>query len=186
MSVGSLLRSSYLRYFSQPAHERTIYQVLAGRCVRSIVEIGIDLEIRTPRLLEAAAVGTPLAELRYTGIDQFDARSKEQPRLLLKQAHATLRPRLAKAQLVPGDAASALSRVANALANTDLLLVSLLADRASLAAAWNWVPRMLNERSLVFLEVRDAKTAKLSWRQLTMAEIRQLAAVASKARRAAA
>lgn len=186
MSVGSLLRSSYLRYFSQPAHERTIYQVLAGRCFRSIVEIGIDLETRTPRLLEAAAAGTPLAELRYTGIDQFDARPKEQPRLLLKQAHAALRPRLAKAQLVPGDAASALSRVANALANTDLLLVSLLPDRNSLAAAWSWVPRMLSDSSLVFLEERDAKTAKLSWRPLAMTEIHRLATVASKSRRAAA
>jgi hypothetical protein len=186
LSVGSLLRSSYLRYFSQPAHERNLYQALLGRPFRSIVEIGLDLQIRTPRLFEAAATQTPLADLRYTGIDQFDARTSDQPRLLLKQAHAALRPRAAKIQLVPGDPATALSRVANSLAGTDLLLISLLANRESLAAAWTWVPRMLNATSLVLIEQLDTKTSKLAWRQLSLAEIQNLATAASKSRRLAA
>ena len=186
MSVGSLLRSSYLRYFSQPAHERTIFQSISGRPVRTIVEIGMDLSGRTPRILEAVGWQTPLADVRYTGIDPFDTRSKDLPRLLLKQAHAALRGQVGTVRLVPGDPATALSRVANSLAGTDLLLIASVVDRESLALAWTWVPRMLSATSLVLAEQIDPKSAKPTWRPLSSGEIQSLARAASKARRTAA
>src|SRR5436190_5244518 len=40
LSVGSLIRSSYLLYFSQPASDRAVYKAVSGRKVRGIVEIG--------------------------------------------------------------------------------------------------------------------------------------------------
>ena len=72
MSVGSLLRNSYLLYFSQPAADRALYKALAGRPVRSIVELGISLGERTTRLLEVASWRSDCLPLRYTGIESHE------------------------------------------------------------------------------------------------------------------
>ena len=66
MSVGSLFRSSYLLYFSQPAADRALYRAARGKPIRSIVELGIGLPGRTPRLLEVARWRAQNLPLRYT------------------------------------------------------------------------------------------------------------------------
>lgn len=186
MSVGSLLRSSYLRFFSQPAQERTIYQAIHGRSIRSIVEMGIDASVRTPRVLQWIEGQIGAKELRYTGIDLFDARPARQPKLLLKHAFATLHAQWPGVRLVPGDPASALCRVANSLSGTDLILISGLADLSLSSEAWIWVPRMLHDHTIVLLEQAAGTAGKTAWRQLAIGEIQQLATAASKARRRAA
>jgi hypothetical protein len=185
LSVGSLLRSSYLRYFSQPAGERTIYQAIHRRPIRSIVEIGMDLSRRTPRVLEMAFAASGVGAVRYTAIDQFESRPADQTKLTLKQAFAALRASSAQIRLIPGDPASALARTANSLTNTDLLMISDLANAASLAQAWIWIPRMLSVGALVLVEQPEA-SKRTSWREVSPREIQSLATAASKSRRQAA
>jgi hypothetical protein len=186
LSVGSLLRSSYLLYFSQPAGDRALYKAVKARPVRSIVEIGIGFGGRTQRLLEVAAWRAAGLPLRYTGIDLFEARPSRSCGPSLKQAHSELRLTNVKVQLVPGDPYSALLRVANSLTGTDLLLISADQDRESLERAWAWMPRMLSPASLVFIEEPAAKLGQHAWRPLTVADIQRRAVAASRlARRAA-
>ncbi|MCU0878663.1 MAG: hypothetical protein MUF06_12830 [Pirellulaceae bacterium] len=186
MSVGNLLRSSYLYYFSQPASDRTLFKAMKGRPIRSIVEIGVSLGGRTERLLEVAAWQPQSLPLQYTGIDLFDSRPVGQPKLSLKQAFHDLRATGATIRLVPGDPLAALSRTANALSGTDLLLVSGPQDTHSLAAAWKYVPRMIHPETLVFVEQSSESAKNPAWRLLAGAEITRLAAAAGRALRQAA
>lgn len=190
MSVGSLLRSSYLLYFSQPAADRAVYKAVSARKVRAIVEIGIELGSggggRTDRLLEVAGWRADCLPLRYTGIDLFEARPQNRRGPSLKEAFARLRRPNVKAQLVPGDPYTALLRVANSLAGTDLLLISADQDADSLARAWSWLPRMLTPQSLIFQQEPGPKAGQTCWRPLQLADIQQRASVASRSLRRAA
>lgn len=184
MSVGSLLRSSYLLYFSQPAAERTLYRAIQAQPIRSIVELGIDLAGRTPRLLEVAGWRRECLPLSYTGIDLFEARAKNQPGTSLKAAFAQLRLPTVQARLVPGDPAAALERVANSLAGTDLVLIAADQEPDSLARAWPWLPRMLKRDSQVYWE-ESTPAGHSHWRQVPLAEVMARATQAGRRRRAA-
>lgn len=186
MSVTRLLRSSYLLYFSQPAGDRVLWKAISKCGVRSIVELGIGFSGRTKRLLEVAGWKEDTRPMRYTGIDLFEARPAGQPGISLKEAYAEFRLPDVKIQLVPGDPNMALRRVANSLTDTDLLLVSLNQERDSLTAAWNWVPRMLTDSSLVFVEEPAAKAGTTTWKQLSVEEVKKLAASAGRSLRRAA
>lgn len=186
MSAGSLIRSTYLLYLSQPAADRAIYKAIKGRPIRSIVELGIGKAERTARVLEVAAWQAECLPLRYTGIDEFEGRPKDRAGLSLKEAFGVLRSPSVKVQLVPGDPYSALVRSANGLVKTDLVIVSADLDRESLARAWSYLPRMLHAESLVFQQDGDPKTGKTSYRQLQPLDIQRLAAAASRVQRKAA
>jgi hypothetical protein len=186
LSLGSLLRSLWLLYFSQPAAERALYQAIRKRPIRSIVELGIGLPLRTPRLLQIACGNSPGEPIRYCGIDLFEARTSGQPPLTLKQAFAALQSPTVRIQLVPGDPHSALKRAANSLTGTDLLLIAADQDPGSLARAWTWMPRMLTTHSLIFVEQPSAPPAVAHWRQLPLDDVQKLAAESSKTIRRAA
>lgn len=186
MSAGSLIRSTYLLYLSQPAADRPLYKAIKGRRIRSVVEIGIPPGERTARLLEVAAWLPENLPLRYTGIDPFELRPQGQPRLALKEAFHRLRFPGVRVQLVPGDPHSALSRCANSLSQTDLLLISANQDQAALERAWLFVPRMLHAESLIFVQDGDPQSGKTSYRQLRLLDVERLAATASRNLRRAA
>jgi hypothetical protein len=186
LSVGRLLRSLYLRYWSQPAADRALFKAIHSQPIRSIVELGIGLEGRTQRVLEVCLWHKGSEPLRYTGIDLFEARPAGQSRLTLKEAFARLREPGVRVQLVPGDPHAALRQVANSLAGTDLLLIAADQDRESLMRAWPWMPRMLSPTSLVFQEEAGAKVIPGHWRKLSVEDVRKLAAEAGKSLRRAA
>jgi hypothetical protein len=186
LSAARLIRSLYLLYFSQPAPERALYRAVRGRPIRSIVELGIGPVQRTHRILEVAAWRAGGLPLRYTGIDQFEARPSGRPRLPLKHAFSSLKQPNVQMQLVPGDPPAALKRVANSLTGTDLLLISADHDAQALARAWTWVPRMLTANSLVFLEETGGPPGQTSWRKMTLAEVQQLASDSGRSVRRAA
>jgi hypothetical protein len=104
------------------------------------------------RLLAVAMRYRPHDRVSYAGIDLFEARPPQQPGLKLKDAHRQLIRTGVQLRLVPGDPLAALARSANSLANTDLVIISAGHDPASLEPAWFYIPRMLHEGSLVFLE----------------------------------
>jgi hypothetical protein len=182
--MSGLLRSLYLGYFSQPRGLRPLYRLLCKRRkrqpIRKITELGVGPGDRTLRVLELCG---PTDETAYTGIDLFEARQNgDGPGLSLKEAHKKLTTTGAKVRLIPGDPNSALTRSANALADQDLILISADQDRASLARAWFYVPRMLHESTIVLEEAR--LDGEITLKPISHEEIRQRAA-AAKGRRAA-
>ena len=98
-------------------------------------------------------------------------------------AHRLLHATGARVQLIPGDPLAALSRTANALGQVDLMVVSSRLDPRQLARAWFYVPRLLDERSVVLLEKR-LPGGHTSVRLVTGDEIETLSAAAA-GRRAA-
>ena len=184
MSQVGIVKYSFLVYFSQPKSDRPIYRELHERPVRTIVELGLGDGVRAQRMIEMAASLQPDAEIRYTGVDLFEARPADKPGMTLKQAYKMLRLLDVKVQLIPGDPLAALTRAANGLTGTDLLVIGADQDPASMASAWAFVPRMLHEGSLVFLE-RTAK-GQTRFDLLTRAEIDGLANIPKRRLRAAA
>lgn len=186
MNAFKFFRNVYLCHFSQPAANRALYRVLRKRRVHSIVELGVGRLERTRRLLELAVQQAPVEELKYAGIDLFEARDAASPGVALKQAHKDLKPLVGKLQLVPGDAFGGLARSANSLTKTDLVVISAEVDREALAKAWFYVPRMLHDSSQVFIEEPGAKPGETHFRLLTRVEIEQLASTAARSMRRAA
>jgi hypothetical protein len=152
MSQIGVVRFSYLAYLSQPASDRPIYKALRQHPVRKIVELGVGDAVRTRRILEMALALRPDGEIRYAGIDLFEARPASQAGLSLKAAYKLLRQVPVQSRLIPGDPFTALARVANDLTETDLLVIAADQDPQQLARAWALVPRMVHDSSLVFLE----------------------------------
>ena len=91
-----------------------------------------------------------------------------------------------RVQLVPGEPETALRRVANSLAGTDLFLIAATQDPQSLSQAWTWMPRMLTQSSLIFQEEAGDQSAKARWRQLSLQEVQQRAGAANRGLRRAA
>lgn len=181
MSECHLLRFLYLAYFAKPAAHRGLYRRLRKWRCRSVVEIGLGDGIRSRRLLEVASRYCSQTPLRYTGVDLFEARPSDRPGLPLKLAYQRLHLPGVRLQLVPGDPFQALSRVANTLTNTDLLIVSSGLEQAGVERAWFYVPRMLHEGSHVLVEQLDG-----SWNEVSRSQIESLAATQTRSVRKAA
>ena len=184
MSTASRLKYYYLAYFSKPVGDRTLYRMVQRLQPRRILELGVQRGTRAERLISLALRFHAADDLRYAGVDLFEARPPEAvPGMSLKQAHCLLKATGVRIQLVPGDAYSALSRTANSLRDNDLMLISADQDPAALEQAWFYVPRMLHEKSVVLQEVPGEKGA--SWQTVALADI-QARADQQKTRRRAA
>ena len=178
------LRYLYLAYFSQPASERSLYRLIRREKPQRIVEIGIGRALRAVRMIQVAARYRGGADnIRYAGIDLFEARTVPASGMSLKEAHRVLKATAARVQLIPGDPLSALTRTANALAGTDLLIISAGHEKASLDAAWFYVPRMLHSRTRVLMEAPGAAEKGPVLRAIERSEID---ALASRSRRRSA
>ena len=186
MNAFKFVRNIYLCYFSQPVADRALYRLLRKQQVRSIVEVGMGTLARTRRLLEVVTQRATPTDVKYAGIDLFEARDAAKPGVGLKQAHKELKPLVGKLQLVPGDVFSGLARSANSLTKTDLLIISADADADALVKAWFYVPRMLHEGSLVLVEEAGPKPGETHFRTLTRLEVEQLASSAARSMRRAA
>jgi hypothetical protein len=179
LSINNGMRFAYLSYFSQPPSDRPIYRAIRSHRVCRIVEFGIGLGQRAVRMIEAAGLFTPRQGILYTGIDLFEARSSyEGPGLTLKMAHRKLKSTGARIQLLPGDPFTVLSRSANGLSGTDLIIISDRQNRDSLARGWFFLPRMLHGSSNVFIEEPFSQGGKRVLRQLSSREIDERAAAA--------
>ena len=185
MSLKKRLRAFYFSRLSSPPADRLIYQAISRSRARRIVEIGLGTGDRTRRMIEVAAAYAPPAEICYTGIDLFESRtSLHGPGMPLKLAHRVLKPTGATIRLVPGDALSALSRVANTLTGTDVLVISGWHDTESLARAWFFIPRMLVGHTAVFMEDASGSDDAVVFNRMARGEIERLADAASERRAA--
>jgi hypothetical protein len=153
LSILSFIRSIYCRHFSKPAFNRPVYQAIHRRHVQKIVEVGVGAGQRAIRMIAAARLASPQTDIRYVGLDRFEDRSESDgPGMSLKEAHQLLRGANAHIQLVPGPPPDALMRVANSLGKVDLLIMPAELDSESFSRVWFFVPRMLHEQSVVFIE----------------------------------
>jgi hypothetical protein len=152
VSAASLLKYVYLASFSQPKAERLLFRAIRRQKIRKIVELGVGSCRRAIRLIEVARRYAGAEPVHFTGIDLFEARGGDGPAMSLKGAFQLLKPTGARVQLIPGDPRTALTRAANSLVGTELVIVSQSQDRDSLARAWFYMPRMLAAGALVYME----------------------------------
>ena len=166
MPTSDLLSYAYYAYLSSPSHERLLYRAVHRHRPRSIVEIGVQTGRRAARLIPLARKLRPGEEIRYTGIDLFEARPADSPGAPLKRVHRLLKPLGARTQLVPGDPVMALAIAANTLVGTDLLVLSADQGLDRSSRAWLYVPRMLHAGSHVLLERIAPSTGRLRFQEL--------------------
>ncbi len=185
MSILSQLRLSYFCYFSKPAADRPVYRAIRRQHTRKIVELGIGDGRRALRMIQAARLTSLRQDILYVGIDPFEGRCGAgcQPALTLKAAHQLLRSTGARVSFCPGNPPESLVRAANSLGKVDLLIVPAEIDLPSLAWIWFFVPRMLHQRSLVFVQ-RVLDDGRMTLHIMPRPEIDALAA-AGAGRRAA-
>ncbi len=120
-----------------------------------IVEIGMSDLSRAISMIEIAQRYAADKKVWYTGIDWFEARDSRLPALSLKETYRILRATGANIRLVPGAVAASLATAANAHQNTDLILIGPDVSECDLHGAWFYVPRMLNDKSMILSEHRD-------------------------------
>ena len=152
MLAASRLHYAYLAYFSKPQAERAVYRAIRRQRWHRFLELGVGHGLRAQRMIQLASASRPKDEVRYVGIDLFEARTVAGSGLTLKEAHRSLKALAVSIQLVPGDPFSALARAANALRDIDLVIISADQDAESLERAWFYLPRVLHPTSVVFLE----------------------------------
>jgi len=170
-----------LTWFGKPIEDRSIYKAIRNHKVQSIVEIGLGDGSRSETMLRVAKKFSVTKGLRYTGIDLFEGREEGQPKLSLREMHKRLSSSEAKVQLVPGEMASALSRIANSHVRTDLIIVSAGQAPETIAECWFYFPRMLQSGSQFLIQ----ETAGESFKTLSRLEIEKLSEQ-NQAQRAAA
>ncbi len=157
MGILDLLKYVRLAYLSRPTADRCVYRLIQRKALRSIVEIGLGTGMRARQMIGQASRH---GDVRYTGIDLFEARPQDQPGIPFKEAHRALISLPAKVRLIPGDPFCALARCANDLTDTDLLVISADQDAEALQRAWFYLPRMLHSNSVVCLEQRDGDNSR--------------------------
>ena len=124
LSIFSHLRLLYLCYFSKPAADRPVYRAIRRHNARKIVELGVGNARRAMRMIEVAKRTSSPQNIHYVGMDLFEGRAGSGgPALSLKAAHQLLRATGVRVQLVPGNPAESLIRLANSLGKVDLLIV---------------------------------------------------------------
>jgi hypothetical protein len=177
VSVLSRIRLFCSCHFSKPQSERPVYQEIRRCQARKIVELGVGNGERALGMIEVAKLVSPSDEIHYIGIDPFEGRSEsEGPGLTLKAAHQLLRRDGVRVQLVPGNLADALVRVANSLGKIDLLILPAALESASFAKMWFFVPRMLHDQSLVFVE-QTLENGQTQLESMSRSEINVLASM---------
>jgi len=178
--------SVYLTRFSQPKCDRVLYRFVKKHRISNLIEIGISDLQRSLRMIRLAChASRGESEIRYTGIDLFEARPKDQSAMTLKETHRSFTQSGATVRLIPGDPVAALCRYANHLAGSELLLLSNLVDQ-NLGSAWYYLPRMLAPNAVVFLESAEADVSQTRFQLISAVEVKRRAKAAERAERKAA
>ncbi len=182
MSTLNRLKILHLLYLSKPTADRLVYQAVRRFRPRKIAEVGLGTAVRSLRMLALACQFHPAGEVHFIGMDRFEDRpAGHGPAVTLREAHRVLRATGAKIQLVPGNPCEGLSRVANGMGKLDLLVLAPGADSEDLAPAWFYVPRLLDEQSLVLLETPGPEGQPT----IRLVEHEEIARLAHSIRRAA-
>lgn len=184
MSWISRFAAVWTACFSKPAADRSVEIAIKRHRPRRILEIGLGDGQRARRAITLAQRFQGRNEVHFTGIDLFEDRHGELAPYPLKDAYRQLRTTAARVRLIPGDAYGALVRAANSLTQIDLVLISSDVNKASLAAAWFYLPRTLAPAAVVLWA--DGSLPDGEYREVPRAEILAAARPARAMRRRAA
>ena len=177
MSMIHRLKRLYWVYFSKPKSSRTLYRAVRDLRATRIVEFGITDPDRSLKLIQmAVGMHKSNAQVSYTAIDLFDARSNDQTPLTIKQAHRYFGSSGAKVQFVPGSMSEGLARTANTLLGTDLVIFSNDAAAPDDSRLWFFLPRLLHAKSCVLQAQDEGEDREPSFCKITHPEIAQRAA----------
>lgn len=152
MKPISAFKFFQMTWLSKPAPDRLIYKLIKRRRIGSIVEVGLGDGTRCGKMIGVAKKFNPESRIKYTGVDLFDARDQSASPLKLIEMHRKLNTVDAKTQLVPGDLASALPRIANAHVRTDMVIISAGFEDEDFEATQMFLPRMLHPSSVVLIQ----------------------------------
>jgi hypothetical protein len=161
MARLSWLQRLYWRHLSKPVANRELFQFIIEHPVASILEIGIRDGKRLEQVLSLVNIREGVAQLRYAGVDLFESGPPQEGHLCLKDVHRKLAEQNIKANLIPGDAASSLMRVAHMIQPSDLVIIdeSWGTESPDGAALLQWLPRLAHDSSVVF--ARSNRSDKL-------------------------
>lgn len=174
----------YLAHFAKPKCDRSVFRSFKRNTITNIVEIGLRDVSFTTSIIETALKHCPDNKISYSGIDLFEARPPEQEAFSLKDMHKRLSDKRLKVRLIPGDPMVGLSRFANTLTGTNMLIVSADVDCVAMDNAWFYVPRMLDDSAVIYVYDRDGENLRTA--ALSKTDAIERAESASNARRAAA
>lgn len=160
-----------LTMVSKPVCDRLVYKLIKKHKFRSFIELGLETGSRSELMIRVAQKYGASTNVRYTGVDQFDARPESQEKLQLIDMHRKLKSTNAKTQLVPGGIQSAIARIANSHVRTDMIVISAGYDKTALEASWFYFPRMLHSRSIVLIQQKPGE----NFRTLNRLDIEKLA-----------
>ncbi len=182
MNKISLWRYWLLVHFSKPVADRALYRFISTHAPRSILEIGLASLERTCNLLRLAQRAAKSEEIRYCGIDLFEARPAGN-RLRLKDTHCQVRKCSSVSRLIPGELGSIHPGLANQLGQHDLIVLSLSSRLDPTVSSVALLSRMLTERGHLLL--REGNDPQDAYRVLTKADVERLAGDQSAVARAA-
>jgi hypothetical protein len=152
MSRLSWTQRLYWRYFAKPASERALFLHVLQNPIASILEIGVGSGDRFKRMIPLCQKAEGVSQIRYAGVDPFESAEAGVAHLPLKQAHRMLAELGVKAHLIPGEAASAIARVANMVLPSDLIIIdgSWETNDSVSQSIQNWLPRLCHDHSTIF------------------------------------
>lgn len=175
MAGLSRLRLFYLLHLSKPASDRLVYREIRRMKARKVVELGLGTGQRAVQIIEVLKDFHNVRDIRYTGVDLFEARTAaDGPGISLREAYCLLKATGARIQLVPGSVGEALSRIANGISQIDVLVISARIPPEQLTQAWFFLPRMICATTQVFQETLAA-SGGTAMRLLEAQEVEQLA-----------
>lgn len=173
MSAMGWFRFAFLAYASKPVADRQIYRTVRRLKITSVLEVGVGSLERAKTIVAACQRCSDGATVRYAAVDWFEERPESMTPLSLIQAHRELNATGAKVRVSPGGPA-AIEAVANALPNTDLVLISPDVDDDCLERGWYFLPRMCHAGTVV-LRGRAEGNGEYRYEQLSHEAVAALA-----------
>ncbi|MEL7497092.1 MAG: hypothetical protein AAFN77_05740 [Planctomycetota bacterium] len=161
-----------LSMFSKPVTDRVIYKLIKQNQFESFVEVGLGDGSRLERIIQFALTYSNSDNLRYTGVDRFDARPEEQSPLRLIDMHKKMKSIPAKTQLVPGELEPAIRRIANSHLRIDMVILSAGFQEQQFANAVMFFPRMMHSGSKLLVQRQGNEPFEV----LTRLDVERLAA----------
>lgn len=151
MNRPSWLQKIYWTRFAKPAEERVLFRELLKRPVGSILEIGVGDCQRMRRIAKLARLSNDVEKVRYIGTDEFESAQDGGRHLSLKQAHQIVGQLGFKASLIPGDATSAIPRVAHKFGASDVVVINggLDVNQPLAGFVGGWLNRLAHDGSVV-------------------------------------
>lgn len=181
LSALGTVQAFYYSYLAAPRSDGALFQAIRRNRPRRVLELGIGTGSRAVRLIRMAQRHHAEGDVRYIGLDLFEARTAcDGPGITLKLAYRMLRATGARIQLLPGEPLETLARAANNLGTIDLAVFSARLDPRLLAETWFYVPRLLNPSSEVFMETELAG-GRCAIRRVEPGELASMAATRRRA-----